>query len=139
MKPTREQLRQLDRDNRRFPEELREQPREEWPEDVRAQVWGSGSVPLRAWRSRKFLAVLWEDPSGFKRLTISRTEWDKAAGRFREGVSWDDLQRLKREAGFASRCAVEVFPPEDQLVNVANMRHLFLLDELPPYLWTSRK
>ena len=31
--------------------------------------------------------------------------------------------------------AVEVFPADDQVVNVANMRHLWVLPEPLPFAW----
>lgn len=42
-----------------------------------------------------------------------------------DGISWDDLQRIKNEALGADVIAVEVFPAEDQVVNEVNMRHLW--------------
>jgi hypothetical protein len=32
-----------------------------------------------------------------------------------------------------------VYPPVDEIVNVANMRHLWLLDEAPPYAWRGEQ
>lgn len=61
------------------------------------------------------------------RLSISRTETDASTGRLRGGISWDDLQRLKAEAGYSDWYAVEVFPPDDKVINEQNMRHLWLL------------
>lgn len=47
----------------------------------------------------------------------------------RDGISWDDLQRIKNEIVGADRLAVEVYPPEAELVNEVNMRHLWVLPE----------
>lgn len=41
--------------------------------------------------------------------------------------SWADLQRVKNEIAGADRVAVEVFPPEGDLVDQANMYHLWVL------------
>ena len=30
---------------------------------------------------------------------------------------------------------LEIYPPDDQVIDVANMRHLWLLDEAPAYAW----
>jgi hypothetical protein len=91
-------------------------------------------APLKAWRSRDFLVTLYDDPSGYKRLSILRTEID-FMGRWKDGIAWDDLQRLKNEAGFAHQWAVECYPEWAQVVNVANIRHLFLLPQRPPFGW----
>lgn len=50
----------------------------------------------------------------------------------REGISWDDLAWLKDAAGYADREAVELYPRTGDVVNVANMRHLWIL---PPGTW----
>lgn len=44
-----------------------------------------------------------------------------------DGITWDDLQWLKAAVGFGDREAVEVFPRDCDVVNVANMRHLWVL------------
>jgi len=109
-----------------YPRQLEEQPR----------IRGTPSNVLKVWRSRGFLVQLYapEGPDLPHRLSINRTEL-KENGAWAEGITWDDLMRLKREAGFGDLCAVEVFPPEGSIVNVANMRHLWLLDETPAYVW----
>lgn len=43
--------------------------------------------------------------------------------------SWSDLQRIKNEIAGPSRVALEVFPPADELVDEANMAHLWVLPE----------
>ncbi len=89
--------------------------------------------PVRAWRSRFFLVVLYDDQL-CQRLTINRTCLDKR-GDWQENISWDNLMQIKREVGMADRWAVECFPPDSAVVNEANMRHLWLLSEPPPYGW----
>jgi len=46
-------------------------------------------------------------------------------------LSWDELQDVKREAGFGESAAVEVYPPDDEIVDEVRMRHLWVL----PYDW----
>jgi hypothetical protein len=53
--------------------------------------------------------------------------------RWADGITWDTLQLLKRECGHGERWAVEVYPPDTDIVNVANMRHLWLLRAPPPF------
>lgn len=42
-------------------------------------------------------------------------------------ITWDDLQALKNEYFGPDAVAIEVYPPEDQVVNNGNWRHLWLL------------
>lgn len=131
-KPTAHELKQLRRDNALQPVTLTEIPRTEWPLAV---ALDHARMPLQVWRSREFLVMAYKD-GGALRLSVMRTDRDRGAKRFRDGISWDELQRVKREAGFGDYCAVELFPPDAQVVDVANMRHLWILDEPPAFMWT---
>lgn len=42
---------------------------------------------------------------------------------------WDDLQIIKNEIAGADRVAIEVYPADAELMDQANMRHLFVLPE----------
>jgi len=92
--------------------------------------------PLRVWRSRDFLVQLCRDPSGKERLSINRTAID-STGRWKDGIRWEELQRLKAEAGFGDVQAVEIYPSNEDVVNDANIRHLFLMREPLPFAWTK--
>jgi len=123
---TREQRRQLARDNAKQPTALQEVPREQWP--------NPSATHLRVLRSRDFLVQEFaEKPPAAVRLTVCRAVLD--GNRWQDGISWDELQRLKRECGYGDRDAVEVFPADDDVVNVANMRHLFVMSDALPYAW----
>ena len=67
------------------------------------------------------------------RLSINRTTLD--GDRWQEGLEWETLQALKNELGYAAHDAVEVFPAAADVVNVANMRHLWVLSEPLPFAW----
>ena len=93
--------------------------------------------PFEVWRSRHFLVQLFNE-DGVTRITVNRTH--KPNGRdWAEGVSWDDLMQVKREIGRADLWAVELYPPDQHIVNLANMRHLWLLDEPPAFGWRRSK
>jgi hypothetical protein len=128
-KPTRAQVREMERENRRWPEQLQAVPKAQWPFDPFEHA-----ERVAMYRSRRFLVQIFSE-SGFIRLTISRTEWDPSANAFRDGIRWEDLQRLKAEAGYPDAWAVEVFPPEIEIINVAPMRHLWILAEAPAFGW----
>lgn len=113
--------------NARYGPKMVELGREEFPRPY------SHVGPQRAWRSRDFFAALYEaDCIG--RLSINRTRILRN-GRWDDGISWDEIQRIKAECGFADYWAVEVYPAQDCVVNVASMRHLFLLAEKPSFAW----
>ena len=44
-----------------------------------------------------------------------------------DGISWDELQSMKNRVFGKDATAIEIFPAEDQLVNLKNIRHLWLV------------
>jgi hypothetical protein len=127
----REAERYMKRESLQWPVELKEWPREEWPvPNDRVQ---------RVWRSRGFLVQGYVEPDPvIIRLSILRAALDKSGG-WQQEISWEELQRLKREAGFGDFEAVEVFPPDRDVVNVANIRHLWILPAGHlPFVWRSK-
>ena len=42
-----------------------------------------------------------------------------------DGIPWDDLQHIKNDVLGADVAAVEIYPPQGDLINEANMRHLW--------------
>lgn len=84
-------------------------------------------TPNRVWLGGEYLVQIYDAPGGYARLTVSST---KRVGRsWADGIPWDDLQAIKSACGFGSRDAAELYPPTREVVNVANMRHLWLLPE----------
>lgn len=47
----------------------------------------------------------------------------------RDGITWDELQRLKDEHLGPDVLAVELYPPACRLVDEVNMRHLWEVPE----------
>ena len=128
----REQRRQLERENARRPAVLTEIPRSQWPEDSRQPD------RVRVWVSRDYLVQEFAcaDPLVNARLSICRTSHN--GERWDDGVSWEELMRIKREIGYGSRDAVEIYPADADVVNVANMRHLWLVAGELAFKWKSR-
>lgn len=115
------------------PATLTKVPPSQWP-----KCEGT-AVVVEVWRSRKFLVVLYDERySGPLRMTVNRAELNKS-GKWVAEITWDELMRCKREIGRGEQWAVELFPPEAEVVNVANMRHLWLLDAAPDYGWRKMK
>lgn len=86
------------------------------------------SRPIRIMRSREFMVQIFLENDGSHRLSFNRTMIDKY-GHYIDGLTWDDLDQLKRQAGYGDKLAVEFYPPERDIVNVANMRHLFVVNQ----------
>ena len=109
-------------------------PQEEWPFFPQFET-----QPLKVWRSRDYLAVLYVQlADGKKRLTVNSTRRMRVPVSrkrdgldWRDGITWDELQRVKNETLGEDVWCVEVYPPESEVVNVSNMRHLWPLDEAP--------
>ncbi len=124
---TRAQRRALEAENKKLPTNLVDVPSSSWPEYRPRSL-------IRVWRSSRFLVQqhVATHPALF-RLSIARTKLN--GGRWEDGISWDELQDIKNEIGFRDFCAVEIFPPEDDKVDVANMRHLWILEKSPEFVW----
>lgn len=91
--------------------------------------------PSRVWLSKHFLAMLFTFGHS-PRLTVNRCE-RQPGGNWKDGITWDELMSVKAACGFADAWAVEVYPPEAEVVNDANMRHLWILDGAPPFAWST--
>lgn len=94
--------------------------------------------PVEVWLSRKYLVQVYEtDTPGVVLMSVNRPVYGPAYRTWVDGLSWDDLQRAKREVGRGDCWAVEVYPADGDVVNVANMRHLWLLPERPAFAWQA--
>lgn len=139
MATTRAQRRQLERDNAKLPLVLQFVPPERWP----LKLEGSGKV-AEAWRSRDYLVIVYNDHPGIQRLSVCRTIVGTSLNgedRWLDGIAWDELQRIKRETGRGHLDAVEVYPADRDIVNVANMRHLWVITDCSSrlnFIWRAR-
>lgn len=107
-------------------------PEAEWPASPPGH-----RRPVEVYCSRDFLVQVYHERGAY-RLSVCSTRVG-TDGRWLDGISWDVLQRLKREAGFGDHWAVEIYPADLDVVNVANMRHLWVLAEAPPYGWRRNR
>lgn len=108
---------------------LKQVPEEFWPEPREG-----AARPIEVWLSGRFLAQVYED-QGHLRVSVNRIK--PVGGSWAEGITWDELMRVKREIGRGDAWCVEVFPPDESVVNVANLRHLWVLPEAPAYGWNK--
>lgn len=127
---TRAQRRELERQNAKMPRELRLVPREEWPLECKR-----GRIS-RMWRSRDFLVQEYAEADPvLVRLSVLRTTLDPKLGRWVDGITWDELQGIKAECGYGQHDALELYPPDSDVVNVSNLRHLWVMRELQVFAW----
>lgn len=111
----------------KYPSRLQEVPRYMWPSED-----GLGNR-FNVWLSRDYLVQGFDGPGGVLRLTVCSTT--PTADSWADGLTWDELMEIKRQCGFADWVAVELYPDDSNIVNVANMRHLWLLREAPAFMW----
>jgi hypothetical protein len=90
---------------------------------------------IAVWRSNRFLVQLFEQLDGAQRISICRTMIDTDTGRWVDGLTWEEIQAIKRQISFADRTAVEIYPADGDIVNVANMRHVWLVEPLA-FAWS---
>lgn len=129
---TRAQRRQLERENNNRGGVLELVPIEQWPRGML-----NDKSRTRVWRSGRYLVQEFAEADGVVRLSINRASI--SGNRWIDQISWEELQQIKNELGFFAHCAVEVYPPLLDEVNVANMRHLWILAEPPAFMWRSRR
>ena len=130
---SREQRRKLELENAKWPTVLQIVPEYLWP--------SRPSGLMVVWRSRDFAVqayMVLEECANLvmARLSVNRTSI--TGDRWTDNITWDDLQRLKGEAGFADHDAVEIYPNSKDQVNDANMRHLWIMREPIPFAWRNR-
>lgn len=127
---TRTQRRLAKKQAAKYPARLTEVPRLEWP-DTPSTSWR-----LNVWLSRDYLVQGFAELGDIVRLSINSTT-PEAEG-WADGLTWDELMEIKRQCGYAGRAAVEIYPDDANIVNVANMRHLWVLPEVPAFMWKEK-
>jgi len=112
---------------------LLEVPRDQWP-DTEGMTLEPSRVAIIG---GAYLVQVYEEADSITRLTVCSTNATSRMGqiRFADGIPWDHLQEVKRVMGYGGLDAVEVYPPGDDLVNRANMRHLWVLPYRLPFVW----
>lgn len=129
-KISKEQKKRLKKDNAKYSHRLVNVDISDIPISDRGN-----NPPIRVMRSKDFLVQIYNAPdTAYQRISVCRTSVDHS-GNWSDGISWDDLQRIKAEAGFAGYDAVEVYPDDEHIVNVANMRHLWVLRDKLSFKW----
>jgi len=109
-------------------------PESEWPPYPKK--------PIKIWRSKHFLVQLWDASTaaypGMLRLSVCRSAM-RPDGHWEDGITWDELQAIKRELGYGDRYAVEIYPRDKDIEYVANFRHLWLPAEPLDIGWIQER
>lgn len=92
---------------------------------------------VQAVRNRDFLVQIFKEEYA-TRLSINKTKLNKDGSGWEDGIFWDDIQRIKNNLGYRDYCAIEIYPPERDLVNVANIRHVFVVKHEPEFMWKNQ-
>lgn len=124
----------LAEENRNYTYDFVDFPKEKWP----AEHPGNSSAKnprIRVARNKNFLVQIFRKDDKFTVISVNRTRI-QSDGNWEANITWDQLQEIKSKLGFGDQHAVEVYPPDKDVVNVSNMRHLFLVPpELVPFAW----
>ncbi|ANF79365.1 hypothetical protein A7P63_17855 [Salmonella enterica] len=107
---------------------LKPVPKERWPINLH------DPRRIRVWSNAYFLVQEFQEEDGVIRLSINTTSTG-SQGRWKDGITWDALQDIKNACGYADRDAVEIYPSANDVVNVANMRHLWIVKDPIPFAW----
>ena len=130
----RAQRRRSERESNTRSVALQPLPPESWPVGVNR---GEQAKRTRAWRSRDYIVQEFIEAGGVVRLSINRTKLN--GNRWLDGIAWEEIQAIKNELGFFAQCAVELYPPVLDEINVGNMRHIWLLEQPPAFMWRARR
>ena len=101
-----------------------------WPFPSRSPIDGwtcdgkGGSWVVLCWEEHGSDGTPWE---GMLRVSIGKYP-KPGAGAIDLHVNWSKIQEIKEQL-FPDRLAMEIYPPEEQVVDVANLRWLWILPE----------
>lgn len=94
------------------------------------------NAPIKVYQNDEFLVQIYKLDNEPTRLTVNKVK--RKNNDWVDGITWDQLMHVKRLVGYADKCAVEIYPPDKDVVNVANMRHLWVVD-MPEFAWAKNK
>ena len=120
-KRQKENLKQLNLNDK-----LTELLKEDWPD-------GKDNNRIKVYISKKYMVQIFKENNNLIRLSINKTSHDGLS--WTDGIPWDELQKIKNEVGYEDFDAVEIYPKERDVVNVSNMRHLWVMPEQLSFGW----
>lgn len=93
--------------------------------------------PHHVYQSSQYLVQIFIESETLTRITVNSV--NRRGNNWQDGITFDELQAIKSAVGYGDKCAVEVYPEDSELINDANMRHLWVLNERPDFAWTRHK
>ena len=104
----------------------------DWP-----RIKSGAKVPIYVLQSAQFLVQVFIEENDILRLTINSVK--RRGNNWQDGITFDELQSIKNAIGYGDRLAVEIYPEDRELINDANMRHLWVLPERdrPSFAWVA--
>jgi hypothetical protein len=91
---------------------------------------------IEVWSNPDFLVQINQEKFN-KRITINKTTaiFIKGNPHWKDGITWDQIQEIKQLVGYGDHWAVECYPPDHHVINIANMRHIWILENPPEFGW----
>lgn len=115
-----------------------EKENQSYPSNTFQEILLPSHIPsdkiTNVFRSKNFLVQVYRPENGATRISVNRT-MIKDDGHWEDRITWDELMWIKNSIGYSESCAVEVYPRNQDVVNVANIRHLFILEKSPDFVW----
>lgn len=105
-------------------------PQNKWP------IGAASKKQFDLHLSKDFLVSHYQEENGIIRLSINRTQ--RIGDQWKDGITWDELQAIKNAVGYSGKDAVEVYPAEPDVVNVANIRHLWVMPQKIAFTWRAK-
>lgn len=127
----RAQQRHINRVSKAFGDALVEIPASQWTEKASPGL-------VRVLRSKHVLVQEYAPAAGTGDMVVCRLSIlliDLDGDRWTDGIGWDQLFKIKNDCGYSAFDAVEVHPRLCDLVDVAAIRHLWVLRGLLPFAW----
>lgn len=105
-------------------------PKWKWPDN-------NDRKRTEVWLSDKYLVQVFDEGHSL-RMSVNRVTV-RDDGKWDENLTWDELQEIKGQIGRGKKYAIEIYPRDCDVVNVANMRHLWILPKMLPMGWRASK
>jgi hypothetical protein len=107
---------------------MRPVPKWRWPEN-------KDRKRIEVWLDDLFLVQIFDEGHSL-RMSVNRVT--QTGGKWDENITWDELQEIKGLIGRGNKQAIEIYPRDCDVVNVANMRHLWILPKTLPMGWKNK-
>lgn len=83
-----------------------------------------GEDAVGVWQDHQFYVAAFQDDCCI-RMDIVRHDIE-------DGITWDEIRKIKEQCGFGDVDAIEFYPAEKDIINTGNIRHIYIFNtELP--------